>query len=178
MEKGNAQLITNNMYKLNEEKEGLEISFKTLVESNSNLQASYQDTCKELKESDRLLGEALKDVKRLGDQLQGTEAKFAELESIATEIADYINPIAVGSEAPPLVERLKAVPARVVEYVKKTCSVVGTQILAVVQSFYPTAELEDVAEGKAEECSDEQFQGYQDSLRPVVDKVVAGLELN
>ena len=146
------------MYKLNEEKEGLENSFKTLVESNTNLQLTYQNTCKELKESDRLLGEALKDVKRLGDQLKEVETKFAELESIATEVADYINPVAAEGEAPPLVERLKSVPARVVEYVKKTCSVVATQILAVVQSFYPTAELEDVADDKAEGCTEEQFQ--------------------
>ncbi|CAO2205836.1 unnamed protein product [Urochloa humidicola] len=109
---------------------------------------------------------------------QRSRKKIIGMESIATEVADYISPVAAGIETPPLVERLKAVPAQVVEYVKKTCSVVGTQILAVVQSFYPTAELEDVADGKAEECTDEQFQGYQDSLKPVVDRVVAGLDLN
>ncbi|CAL4979732.1 unnamed protein product [Urochloa decumbens] len=168
----------NNMYRITMEKEQLEQAYKALVESNAELKVEYNEACTQLKESDRLLGEKLQRVKQLSEELKQVKSKYAELESAATTVVDFIYPTTPGVQAQQLVEHLQTVPSKFIAYVRKTCSIVGTQILAVVQSFYPTAELDEVPDGKSEDCTQEQFEEYEQTLKPIVNKVVAKLDLS
>nr|TKV99875.1 hypothetical protein SEVIR_8G073201v2 [Setaria viridis] len=82
-----------------------------------------------------------------------------------------VEPPEEGVEPRPLVEILKGVLEKFTNYVKKTAESISKQLLAMVKSFYPQANLAPMAEGITEDCSDEQFQQYLEEMAPIAQEV-------
>ena len=54
----------------------------------------------------------------------------------------------------------------------RVAKIVITQVLALVKSFYPDAELEPLAERMAEDCTEELFSEYLGEAEPVANQIL------
>ena len=155
-------LWQNNHSRIADDFEKLHAQYTALVNENNNLQ-------KQLEDSDAHMLENLKKIKELHEQ-------HCALEAAAIQVVDLINP-ADGAAPKTILQRLQETPAMITKMVRRGCFLVGNKILATILSFYPTAELEDVPDGRAEDCSEDQFKEYLESTRPIAEKIADQLKL-
>ena len=80
-------------------------------------------------------------------ELVATKLALKKLTEAAQPIADMVEPPVEGVEPCPLVEILKDVPRKITSYIQKMVESVSEQLLGMVKSFYPQADLAPIVEG-------------------------------
>src|SRR5687767_10981426 len=93
-----------------------------------------------------------------------------ELQELTNAAQDFVNAIApleddAGTRS--LVECLKAAPGKVVGLRKVVCK----QVLAVVKSYYPRADLTAAGDGVARNCTEEAYAQYLEEAEPIASKM-------
>ncbi|CAO2186240.1 unnamed protein product [Urochloa humidicola] len=177
--------------KLKTEEERLRKRNRTLTQTNNEHTAAimklqtecnswrneYEQAKKMLEQSDATLKDALENSKVVADNFATLKAQHANLVEAATALVDSIDHGAPDASTKPLLERVKEAPSKFTAYLKKTCCFVADHVLAVIQSFYPEAELDDVPTGRAEDCEKDKFTEYLQHFEPIAAEVVEGLQL-
>jgi hypothetical protein len=179
----------NGCYRATEEREQITIAHDSLKEAHATLQADHERMRKMLHDSDIEYKQNLTRIRDMGLELEKSKSTIKELEAeVARQKANYlkleeaalavvesINPTPGGTQPRPLVKRLHEAPSQFAAYCQRVCKFLVTQVLAVVQSFYPGADFKDVADGKASDCPEEKFKEYLEDFGPVADNVAAKL---
>ncbi|CAN6234369.1 unnamed protein product [Urochloa humidicola] len=173
----------NGCFNLTEKHNRMETQITTLQEAHTSLQASHKNlmedhekALKKLENADTRVHEALQAAKLHGENYQRVKAEYDNLQEAATLVVNSIKSGAEEESLPP-VDRLRAMPTKIAGYVNRTCCYVANKVLAVVRSFYPDAELEDALDGRADNCSKEDFEKYMREYKPVAEQVIAKLNL-
>jgi len=165
------------MYRCTEEKEKLSRDYASLFETHNEFMTEYNQAMKMLEESDATLKDALEKSKAVGEEFQVLKSEHAELVEAATTLVNSIDRDAPEESSKPLLQRIREAPGKFTAYVKKTCCYVADHVLAVVQSFYPEAEIDDVPTGRAEDCEKTQFEEHLKHFEPIAAEVVESLKL-
>ncbi|MCQ8063999.1 hypothetical protein NP303_24870 [Salmonella enterica] len=93
--------------------------------------------------------------------------ELQELSVAAEDLVNAIAPVEEGAGPQSLVERLKAAPSRVAGLCKTVCK----QVLAVVKSYYPRADLAAAGDGVARNCTEEAYAQYLEEVEPIASKM-------
>ena len=88
-----------------------------------------------------------------------------------------MEPPADGVESRPLAAKLRDAPAKITNLLQGMAKSVSRQVLAIVKSLYPKADLSVVVEGIAADCSDDAYKKYLQDLDPVAEEVVKFVSL-
>ena len=75
-----------------------------------------------------------------------------------------------------LLERLREAPQRLGSFFSETSREYLAHALGLVKSFLSFANLSPIGDGVAVGCSEEQFSEYVAEMKPIVDRVISGLE--
>jgi hypothetical protein len=67
-------------------------------------------------------------------------------------------------------------PQEIAGYVSETTKTYVAHVLGLVESLWPKANVEPLAAGMAEDCSEEQFKDYLKEVEPVAHRIVESLE--
>ena len=104
--------------------------------------------------------------------MERLESSLQELTSAAQDAVNAIAPPEDG-DTRSLVERLRAAPGRVADLCKTVCK----QVIAVVRSYYPGADLSTAGDGIAQDCSDENYVRYLEEAEPIAAKMTKFISL-
>ncbi|CAN6220345.1 unnamed protein product [Urochloa humidicola] len=167
----------NGMFRATEQNEKLSQEYTALHETHNNFMAEYEQAKKMLEQSDATLKDALENSKIVANDFANLKAQHAELVEATTALVDSMDHDAPDASIKPLLERVKEAPKKFAAYLKKTCCFVADHVLAVIQSFYPEAELDDVPTGRVEDCKKDKFTEYLQHFEPIAAEVVEGLQL-
>ncbi|CAN6318623.1 unnamed protein product [Urochloa humidicola] len=167
----------NGIFRATKEKEKLTQEYNALYETHNEFMAEHEQAMKMLKHSDATLKDALVKSKAVADEFAVLKTQHADLVEAATTLVDSIDHRAPDALNKPLIERVREVPRRFAAYLKKTYCFVANHVLAVIQSFYPEAELDDVPTGRAEDCEKDKFEEYLQHFEPIAAEVVEGLQM-
>lgn len=107
---------------------------------------------------------ACRDHGRTIGRLQG---ELQELTSAAQDVVNAIAPLKDDAGPRSLVERLKTTPGKVAGLCKAVCK----QVLAVVKSYYPRADLMAVGDGVARNCTEDAYVQYLEEAEPIASKM-------
>jgi len=80
------------------------------------------------------------------------------------------------ADATSLLDRLHEAPQRISSFFSDTSRDYLAQALGLVKSFLPSANLSFIGDGVAIGCSEEKFSKYVAEMKPIIDKVISGLE--
>ena len=108
------------------------------------------------------LAEARGSLDRLSDKLDGILAAFEPLE------------VALAEE---LTTQLDASRERLRSFVKKVAGDAVQYTMGLVRSHLLAADLEPVGDGIPPECSNEEWEAYLASAKPLADRITADLDL-
>nr|TKW28327.1 hypothetical protein SEVIR_3G310903v2 [Setaria viridis] len=101
-------------------------------------------------------------------QTLGTlRGELRELSGEAEDLVNAIAPVEEGAGPQSLVERLRAAPSKVARLCKTVCK----QVLAVVKSYYPRADLAAAGDGVARNCTEEAYAQYLEEAEPIASKM-------
>ena len=92
-------------------------------------------------------------------------------------IANMVESRVEGVESRPLTDILKDVSELLSGYIHRMARSVTQQVLSFVKSFYPRANLEPMAEGIADDCSDDRFKEIMLEMDPIAQEVAKQLNL-
>ena len=99
----------------------------------------------------------MQSLRRVNDENEGLKKSLKELRAVAEPVADLFEPRQQGVEPRPLEDRLRDTTGRLLAFVQRLARSVPQQVLAMLKSFFPKAQLEAVGQGVAADCSDEKF---------------------
>jgi hypothetical protein len=123
--------------------------------------------------------DCLQQIKTLGEEKEKHQKELEELKAAAQEVVEMVDPREDNSEGePPLVDRLRVAPQRILDFVTKAAATYVGHALGLVRSYWPRARLEVLAGGVAADCTDERFREYLVEARPVAEKIVENMVQN
>nr|TKW10219.1 hypothetical protein SEVIR_6G147700v2 [Setaria viridis] len=102
-----------------------------------------------------------------GRTIMKLRGELQELTDAAQDVVNAIAPLEDNAEPRSLVERLKTAPGKVVGL----CKVVCKQVLTVVKSYYPRADLTAAGDGVARNCTEDAYAQYLEEVEPIASKM-------
>jgi len=111
------------------------------------------------------------------DEAKLLKRELMELKEAAEPVASLFEPMVVGVEPQPLVERLKETPGKVLEYAQRLARSIPNQVLSFLKSFYPKADLSVVREDVTADCSDEKFKELMEETAPIAEEMASRIDL-
>ena len=99
---------------------------------------------------------------------------MTDLEAAAKVVVDMVEDEETAGKS--LLERLREAPQRLGSFFSDTSRDYLAHALGLVKSFIPSANLSLIGDGIAAGCSEEKFSEYVTEMKPIVDKVISGLE--
>jgi hypothetical protein len=125
---------------------------------------------KVIDDSDRQLIDCLQQVKTLGEENE-------HLKAAAQQVLDAVEPQGgLATTSATLAERLRGAPQKILSIITETTVEYVSHALGLFKSFWPEAQLGVLAEGKASDCSEEEFLEYRRETEPLAEKIVKSLE--
>jgi hypothetical protein len=125
---------------------------------------------KMIDDSDRQLVDCLRQVKTLSEEHE-------ELKAAAQQVLDAVEPQDEPTTAgATLIERLRGAPQKILSVITENAVEYVSHTLGLFKSFWPEAQLGVLAEGKASDCSEEEFLGYRREVAPLAEQIVKSLE--
>ena len=100
--------------------------------------------------------------------------RLADLEAVVKIVVDMVEDEEAGGKS--LLDRLREAPQRLSSFFSKTSRAYLAHALGLVKSFLSSANLSPIGDGVAVGCSDERFSEYVAEMKPIVDRVISGLE--
>ena len=100
--------------------------------------------------------------------------QLADIEAATQVVVEMVEEEGAGDKT--LVERLCEAPQRITSFLFDTSRQYLAHALGLVKSFLPSANLALISDGLTVSCSEEKFSGYVEEMKPIVDKVISGLE--
>ena len=91
-----------------------------------------------------------------GQTIGRLRGELQELTDAARDLVNVIAPLEEDAGPRSLVERLKAASGKVASLYKAVCK----QVLTVVKSYYPRADLTAAGDGVARNCTEEAYAQY------------------
>ena len=107
-------------------------------------------------------------------QIRELSQQLADLEVAAKVVIDMVEDEEAAGKS--LLERLREAPQRFGGFFKNTSRDYLAHALGLVKSFIPSANLSLIGDGIDVGCSEERFSEYVAEMKPIVDKVISGLE--
>jgi phage gp36-like protein len=155
-------------------KEELLADIKNLLYHHSD---DVELLAKQLKDADVQLVQYMKQIRLMDPKKVQWQKQLDEIQEAARAIVDMVDPLEEGIvDNRTLLERLREAPQMVASYVSGTTKAYVTHVLGLIKPFWPKANVEPLAEGKAADCSEEKFAEYLKDIKPVADKIVENLE--
>jgi hypothetical protein len=134
---------------------------------------------KVMADTEKQFVDCLQQIKTLGEEKEKRQKELEELKAAAQELIEMVDPREDNSEGePPLVDRLRGAPQRILDFVTKAAATYMGHALGLVRSYWPKARLEVLAGGVAADCTDERFREYLVEARPVAEKIVENMVQN
>jgi len=121
--------------------------------------------------------ENLKSLRAKMDEAELLKRELMELKEAAEPVASLFEPMVVGVEPQPLVERLKETPGKVLKYAQRLARSIPNQVLSFLKSFYPKADLSMVREDVTADCSDEKFKELMEETAPIAEEMASRIDL-
>ena len=116
----------------------------------------------------------MKQIKDLAADRDSKAKQVADLEAAAQVVIEMVEEGNPSDKT--LVERLCEAPQRITSFLFDTSRQYLAHALGLVKSFLPSANLALISDGLTVSCSEEKFSGYVEEMKPIVDKVISGLE--
>jgi hypothetical protein len=133
---------------------------------------------KVMADTEKQFVDCLQQIKTLGEEKEKRQKELEELKAAAQELVEMVDTREDNSEGePPLVDRLRGAPQRILDFVTKAAATYVGHALGLVRS-YPRARLEVLVGGVAANCTDEKFREYLVEARPVAEKIVKNMVRN
>jgi len=113
----------------------------------------------------------------------GSEAQLAEARRLLDCLTDKLHAILAAFEpsgvamAEDLAARLEAARGRLRTFMKKVAGDAIQYTMGLVKSHLAEADLEPVGDGIPPECSNEEWEAYLASAKPLADRITADLDL-
>lgn len=140
-------------------------------------QKKAAENVKSLEQRADALARQLEEMKPVSEQLVAARAYIGELETAVLPIVDTFVPEVEDQETAPLLTRLRQVPQQVQNFVRSAAKVVIKHVLARVQDRWGVQDIEKVADGASDECTDERYEALMDKAEPIAQILVDDLEL-
>jgi hypothetical protein len=118
-----------------------------------------------------------KSLQKLNEDCKKLWGQLKELEEAVVPIARLLVSHPGGPKIAPLVDKLKEAPGRLATYVKHLVKSILNQVLEYIKSYFPKALVDVVADGLAENCSDEQYKALIEEMTPIAEQVAEKLNL-
>jgi hypothetical protein len=117
--------------------------------------------------------DCLQQVKMLGEEKGRREKEPEILREAAQTLVDMVDLAEEGeADKQPLLERVRAMPERVLKFLTEAPFACVSHALAFVKSLWPKALLGMFAQGVAAKCTEEQFNKYLQEAQPVAEQIV------
>ena len=107
-------------------------------------------------------------------QIRELSQRLADLEVAAKVVVDMVEN--EGATEKSLLEHLCEAPQRLSSFFSETSRDYLAHALGLVKSFLPSANLSFIGDGVSIGCSEEKFSKYVAEMKPIIDKVISGLE--
>jgi hypothetical protein len=105
---------------------------------------------KKLKDVDHKLVQCMQQIKSMFEEKELRQKQLEELQEVAHVAINMVDPPEEGVvDNRTLLERLHEAPQKIAGYVNKTSKTYMADVLGLVKSFWPKANLEPLAEGMA-----------------------------
>ena len=127
-------------------------------------------------DSDQEAVTVLQQLKTLSESRDSMQRELEELRGAAQDVAGLVE-IPEGNEDEPLmlVGRLQKVPESFERYVSTTTRQYVEHVLRLVRSYWPRTPLDPLGKGAKADCTDEQFNQYQQETFGIADQIVETL---
>lgn len=150
------------------------------VQDLDRIKATAEKQQQDLEGAHRRLGEledVVKAMKTTDKKLEETEAYVKELEAAIIPIVDLIVPQARSAPSQSILDRIKVVPQRVKSAIQSASKVVVTHVLAIIQSRWSLPNINEVADGVPEDCSDQRYEELKAEMTPLAADIIQDLTL-
>jgi hypothetical protein len=99
---------------------------------------------------------------------ESKDKELKELRSAAQLVVDMVDPpkegVAVNKT---LLEHLQEAPQKITSYISETTKTYVADILGLVNSYWPKANLSPLVDGMAANCSEEKFSNFVEEVKQV-----------
>lgn len=121
--------------------------------------------------------EAMEKVKNLPEEKTAVQKELEDFKIAAQSVVELVETSSEGeANTGSLLEKLRATPQKVANYISEATRTYITQALALVKSYWPKASLGVPGDGMAANCSVEQFNQFCEEVEPVASKIAESLE--
>ena len=125
-------------------------------------------------DADKQMVSDMKQIRELAADRDQKAQQLADLEAAAQVVVGMVEEEDAGGKS--LLDRLYEAPKRLSSFFSETSRDYLAHALGLVKSFLPSANLSLIGDGVAVGCSEEQFSEYVTEMKPIIDKVISGLE--
>jgi hypothetical protein len=95
---------------------------------------------KVMADTEKQFVDCLQQIKTLGEEKEKCQKELEELKVAAQELVEMVDPREDNSEGePPLVDRLRGAPQRILDFVTKAAATYAGHALGLVRSYWPKA---------------------------------------
>jgi hypothetical protein len=110
-------------------------------------------------------------IKDIATEQELNKKELEELKDAAQVVVDMVDPLEEGVVSDKtLLERLRETPQKITSYISATTRTYVEDILGLIKSYWPKANLEPLAIGMSADCTEDKFKELVEEVKPVAQK--------